>query len=152
MLAFIPLTVHNVPEVIYMNKVNSTIKRLRLEKGINQEELADQLHVTRQAVSNWETGKTQPDIETLTQIAEYFGVSVECLIYGKEYQNASGEVKRSWSWGRFQFSFAYYPERMILFGMMLATVISYVNWRSIAWAILHGLLNWGYILYYIIRY
>lgn len=56
LLAFIPLTVHNVPEVIYMNKVNSTIKRLRLEKGINQEELADQLHVTRQAVSNWETG------------------------------------------------------------------------------------------------
>ena len=39
-----------------MNKVNSTIKRLRPEKGINQEELADQLHVTRQAVSNWETG------------------------------------------------------------------------------------------------
>ena len=42
-----------------MNKVNSMIKLLRLEKGINQEELADQLHVTRQAVSNWETGVSQ---------------------------------------------------------------------------------------------
>ncbi len=39
-----------------MNKIRTTMKRLRLEKGINQEQLAEQLHVTRQAVSNWETG------------------------------------------------------------------------------------------------
>ena len=42
-----------------MNKVNTMIKRLRLEKSINQEQLAEQLHVTRQAVSNWETGVSQ---------------------------------------------------------------------------------------------
>ena len=42
-----------------MNKVNSMIKRLRLEKNLNQEQLAEQLHVTRQAVSNWETGVSQ---------------------------------------------------------------------------------------------
>ncbi len=36
--------------------------------------------------------------------------------------------------------------------MILATVVSYVNWKSIGWALLHGLLNWGYIIYYIIRY
>ena len=53
-----------------MNKISTTIKRLRMEKAINQEQLAEQLHVTRQAVSNWETGKTQPDIETLTSMAE----------------------------------------------------------------------------------
>ena len=39
-----------------MNKVNTMIKLLRTEKGMNQEQLAEQLHVTRQAVSNWETG------------------------------------------------------------------------------------------------
>lgn len=39
-----------------MNKVNQMIKRLRLEKNMNQEQLAEQLHVTRQAVSNWENG------------------------------------------------------------------------------------------------
>lgn len=44
-----------------MNQVNTTMKRLRLEKGINQEQLAEQLHVTRLAVSNWENGRTQPD-------------------------------------------------------------------------------------------
>lgn len=135
-----------------MNKVHSTIRLIRMEKGINQEQLAEQLHVTRQAVSNWETGKTQPDIETLTRIAEYFGVSVERLIYGKEITIESDKIKRTWNWGRTRLSITYYPERMILFGIMLATVVSYVNWHSIGWAILHGILNWGYILYYIIRY
>ena len=45
-----------------MNKVNTMIKLLRTEKGMNQEQLAEQLHVTRQAVSSWETGKTRPDM------------------------------------------------------------------------------------------
>ena len=63
-----------------MNKVNTMIKVLRTEKGMNQEQLAEKLQVTRQAVSNWETGKTQPDIETLTRMAEVFGVSVEKLV------------------------------------------------------------------------
>ena len=135
-----------------MNKVHSTIRLIRMEKGINQEQLAEQLHVTRQAVSNWETGKTQPDIETLTRIAEYFNVSVERLIYGKEITEESDKIKRTWNWGRTRLSITYYPERMILFGMMLATVVSYVNWHSVGWAILHGILIWGYILYYIIRY
>lgn len=135
-----------------MNKVNTMIKLLRTEKGMNQEQLAEQLHVTRQAVSSWETGKTQPDIETLTRIAEFFGVSVEQLIYGKTYDKASGEIKKTWTWNRTHISLTFYPERLLLFGMMLATVVSYVNWRSIFWAILHGLLNWGYILYYMIRY
>lgn len=135
-----------------MNKVNTMIKLLRTEKGMNQEQLAEKLQVTRQAVSNWETGKTQPDIETLTQIAELFDVSVEKLIYGKDYDKESGEIKRTWNWGGFQLSLTYYPERLLMVGVTLAMVVSYVNWHSIGWAILHGLLNWGYVLYYIIRY
>ena len=34
----------------------------------------------------------------------------------------------------------------------LAMVISYVNWHSIGWAIFHGLLNWFYVIYYVLRY
>lgn len=47
-----------------MNEVANSIKKLRQDKQLSQEQLAEQLHVTRQAVSNWETGKTQPDVDT----------------------------------------------------------------------------------------
>ena len=40
----------------------------------------------------------------------------------------------------------------ITFGSALAMVISYTAWHSIGWAIIHGLLSWVYVLYYIIRY
>lgn len=40
----------------------------------------------------------------------------------------------------------------ISFGSCLAMVISYVNWHSVGWAIFHGLLSWGYVLYFILRY
>ncbi len=40
----------------------------------------------------------------------------------------------------------------ITFGSALAMVISYVNWHSIGWAIVHGLMSWAYVIYYIIRY
>ena len=40
----------------------------------------------------------------------------------------------------------------ISFGSALAMVISYVNWHSIGWAIIHGLLSWIYVIYYFIAY
>lgn len=40
----------------------------------------------------------------------------------------------------------------ISFGTALAMVISYTQWHSIFWAIIHGLLSWVYVVYYIIRY
>ena len=67
-----------------MNEVANSIKKLRQEKQLSQEQLAEQLHVTRQAVSNWENGKTQPDVDTLTQLAAVFDVSVERIIYARK--------------------------------------------------------------------
>ena len=40
----------------------------------------------------------------------------------------------------------------ITFGSALAMVISYTAWQSVGWAILHGLLSWAYVIYYVIRY
>ena len=65
-----------------MNAVAKNLKRLRTRQGMTQEELAERLHVTRQAVSNWETAKTQPDIETLMVLAEALGTDANELIYG----------------------------------------------------------------------
>lgn len=68
-----------------MTKISKTIKRLRNEKGITQEELAELLYVSRQSVSSWENDRTQPDIEMLGRMTELFGVSIEELIYGKKH-------------------------------------------------------------------
>ena len=65
-----------------MNAVGKNLKQLRQREKLTQDALAERLHVTRQAVSSWETGKTQPDIETLTTLAEALNADVRELIYG----------------------------------------------------------------------
>ena len=52
------------------------IKRLRLGAGYSQEQLARKLHISQGAVSQWEQGKTVPDTQTLLQLAQLFGVSL----------------------------------------------------------------------------
>ena len=59
---------------------SETIRRLRKERGLTQEALADVLGVSFQAVSKWERGESYPDIEILPDIAEYFGASVDELL------------------------------------------------------------------------
>ena len=60
--------------------LSENIKRLRLEKGLTQENLSEFLGVTSQSVSNWERGETYPDITMLPEIAGFFKVSVDELL------------------------------------------------------------------------
>lgn len=64
-------------------KTPEVITKLRKQKKITQEQLANELNVSPQAVSKWETGASLPDVQTLPLIAEYFGVSVDYLFYGE---------------------------------------------------------------------
>ena len=59
---------------------NEIIRKLRAERGLSQAALAERLHVTRQAVSRWETGATVPNPETLKQLSGLFDVSVNTLL------------------------------------------------------------------------
>lgn len=67
-----------------MANIAKNIKRLRTEKGITQEAFSKTVNVSRQAISSWETGRTQPDIEMIGTLAEALGVSIEELIYGEK--------------------------------------------------------------------
>lgn len=60
-------------------KIGNAIKKLRVERGITQEELANRMGVSFQAVSKWETNATTPDIAILPQLALFFGVSIDTL-------------------------------------------------------------------------
>lgn len=123
--------------------VGKNIKRCRIERGMTQDMLAEKLSVTRQAVSNWERGTTEPDIETLDRLAQTLDVSVEQLIYGEDAKK-EGKAIIKFSAGT--------AKNGIEFGSALAMVISYVTWRSIGWAILHGMLGWAYVIYYMLKY
>lgn len=65
-----------------MTSVGKNLKNIRKKNNLTQDELAEKLSVTRQAVSNWENGKTEPDIETLTKIAQIFDISIDELVDG----------------------------------------------------------------------
>ena len=54
--------------------------KLRTEKGLSQEELAEKVMVTRQAVSRWETGETTPNTETLKLLSKLYDVSINTLL------------------------------------------------------------------------
>lgn len=62
-------------------EVSVMIKKNREENGFTQQELADKLGVTRQAVSGWERGKAYPDLDKLKEISVLFGVSMDTLLY-----------------------------------------------------------------------
>lgn len=66
-----------------MENIAKRLKKLRLERKLTQDDLARQLHVTRQAVSNWETGKTVVGIEYLVKLSEIYGISADEILHGE---------------------------------------------------------------------
>ena len=79
-----------------MNKISKNIKKLRSEQGFTQDRLAEELHVTRQAISSWETGRTQPDSQMLISLSEVFSVPIEMLIYGEKRDTTVEEGEKTY--------------------------------------------------------
>lgn len=61
-------------------KTHEIIFALRTKNGLSQDALAEKVHVTRQAVSRWETGETTPNTETLKLLSALFDVSINTLL------------------------------------------------------------------------
>lgn len=64
-------------------KIGGFIKELRKEKGLTQEQFAEQFHVTRRTVSRWETGSNLPDLDILIEMADYYGIELRELLDGE---------------------------------------------------------------------
>ena len=122
--------------------IGSKIKTLRLSKSMTQEQLAKALHVSAQAVSKWENGKSDPDIHSLLLLSALFDVSLDQLIKGdletmKQEVNAA-DVK------------AMNRDAIIYTVLLAATIILPVP--LIKWFGLYGLtpelLLWGSAMYF----
>ena len=62
------------------NTLGKKIVKLRTERNITQEELAERVGVTRQAISKWERGDGLPDLYNIQSLAKVFGISIDELI------------------------------------------------------------------------
>lgn len=65
-----------------MSTFSDKIRELRKQKGISQAVVAEYLGITKQAYSLYETGKREPDFDSLLKLAEYFGTDTDSLLYG----------------------------------------------------------------------
>ena len=70
------------------------LQHLRKQKELTQEQLAEKLYVSRAAVSKWESGRGYPNLDSLRDIAEFFGISVDELLSGRELLDAARADKK----------------------------------------------------------
>lgn len=73
---------------------NEKLQELRKKKGLTQEELAEKLFVSRTAVSKWESGRGFPNIDSLKEIARFFGVTIDDLLSSDELLTVAEEDTR----------------------------------------------------------
>ena len=69
--------------------IGERILHLRKKMGISQEELADQIGVSRQAVSKWESGQSIPDIDKVIALSDFFNVTTDYILKGVESSSSS---------------------------------------------------------------
>lgn len=125
--------------------IGSKIKTLRLSKSMTQEQLAKALHVSAQAVSKWENGKSYPDIHSLLLLSALFDVSLDQLIKGdletmKQEVNAA-DVK------------AMHRDAIIFSILLAATIIlpaPLLKWFGL-YGLIPELLLWGSAMYFALR-
>ena len=93
--------------------------QLRRQAGLSQEELANIMDVSRQAVQKWESGASKPDMDNLTALADYFNVTLDYLVRGIE-DAPTQTVQVVYPWGY------EYKSARTLFGLPLV----HINLRS----------------------
>ena len=74
--------------------MGNRIRDLREDKDMRQSDLAEAVGIDQRTISNYETGKTNPDSEALIKLADFFGVSIDYLV-GRTNYNASTNQERN---------------------------------------------------------
>ena len=102
-------------------KFYEKLQKLRKEKGLSQEALAEMLGVSRQAISKWESGQTYPETDKLIALSEIFGVTLDSLIKEGELQKDGANTTSEPYWRSRGMVFEYKSERT-LFGLPLVHI------------------------------
>ena len=76
-------------------KIGEFLRELRKEKGLTQEQLAEQFNISRRSVSRWETGSNMPDVGLLIEIADFFEVDIREIIDGQRKSENMNKEKET---------------------------------------------------------
>jgi transcriptional regulator with XRE-family HTH domain len=119
-------------------KQGEYLKQLRAEKGLNQEQLAEAMGLSRQSISKWEQGTSTPDIDNFVKLSEIYGVPIEALLKGEPVESAKAEQKdekpkkekkkRSWI-------FPAYPVLAVIAYAIIGAVLGAKGWAT-GWIVL----------------
>lgn len=121
--------------------IGEKIKIIRAEKNMGQEEMADALYVSPQAISNWERGKSYPDFKNIIRISELYDISLDELVledidYKKTLQEKKLDKKVDVSFD-------------IVFTIILLFFIGYSLWKHNYNGYL--LVSMGYVIYNVVK-
>ncbi len=105
--------------------------QLRKEKNLSQEELAEQLEVSRQSVSRWENGTASPDFDKTVRLSEIFGVTTDRLLKGEDPAPIPPNEP---------------PKELATWRKVLSAVLLVLGGLTL----IYGLLNGGYLEYYLL--
>ena len=102
-------------------KLGNNIAKIRKDNNLTQDELAEKYFVTRQTISNWEIGKSYPDLETLVKISNDFNISLDILLKEDDemIKKIDNEVKGSKKYKNITKYF------LILFSIMIIAIFIY---------------------------
>lgn len=138
-------------------KIGSFLKKLRNEKGLTQEQLAEKLNVSGRSVSRWETGSTLPDISLIIELADYYEVDIKELLDGerkseimnkesKETFNKIAEYSVERKKSQLE-TFGIFTEILIVIGIIISiTLAKFVanNTAQLIVTLICGWFVWGY--------
>ncbi|MCL1824256.1 MAG: helix-turn-helix domain-containing protein [Oscillospiraceae bacterium] len=102
-------------------KFEEKLQKLRKEKGMSQENLAELLDVSRQSVSKWESGQSYPETEKLIALSDIFGVTLDSFIKDGELEQDGNNIASELFWQRRGSYYEYKSERK-LFGVPLVHI------------------------------
>lgn len=125
--------------------IGSKIKTLRLSKSMTQEQLAKALHVSAQAVSKWENGKSYPDIHSLLLLSALFDVSLDQLIKG-DLETMKQEVNAADVRAMNRDGIIY----TILLAATIILPVPLIKWFGL-YGLIPELLLWGSAMYFALR-
>lgn len=106
---------HFIERKVLSVSISQNIKQKRTERKLSQEYIAEQLGVSRQAVSKWETGQSEPTAKNLVELAQLLGVTVSELVEPEKISPAvASDEKMNWRLGFERFAIIAYSGAMIL--------------------------------------